>query len=242
MKLPIGERLKHLRCERGITQEKLAEALRVSCQSVSRWELGACYPDVELLPVIANYFDVTLDDLVGMDRMRSAQTRNGIFTRALVLERQGDWLAAIEVFREAIRIYPNDDGLRAELALALSRTGDSRDRDEAISLSEKVLENSDSEKLRSTVQANLCYLYSAAGLTEKAAAMGRALPHIWECREMLMPGLVPAEQRAETIERSFNIAFQVLRDVAAEREIAFSLGYKSKEDIDGDSLLRLVAR
>lgn len=242
MKLPIGERLKHLRCERGITQEKLAEALEVSCQSVSRWELGVCYPDVELLPVIANYFDVTLDDLVGMNRMRSAQTRNRIFTRALALEKQGDWLAAIEVLREAIRTYPNDDGLRAELALALSRTGDSRDRGEAILLSEEVLEHSDSEKLRSTVRANLCCLYSAAGLAEKATAMGRALPHIWECREVLMPGLVPVEQRAEMTARSFNIALQVLRDVVAGREISFSLGYKTEENVDGDSLLRLVAQ
>lgn len=39
MKLNIGENIKKFRLDRGITQEKLAEALNVSCQSVSRWEL-----------------------------------------------------------------------------------------------------------------------------------------------------------------------------------------------------------
>ena len=54
MKLYIGEQLKALRKEKQITQEALAEVLGVSYQSVSRWELGVCYPDVELLPTIAN--------------------------------------------------------------------------------------------------------------------------------------------------------------------------------------------
>ena len=42
MKLRIGENIKFLRKAADITQETLAEMLGVSCQSVSRWELGAC--------------------------------------------------------------------------------------------------------------------------------------------------------------------------------------------------------
>ena len=49
MKLRIGENIKFLRKAADITQETLAEMLGVSCQSVSRWELGTCYPDMELL-------------------------------------------------------------------------------------------------------------------------------------------------------------------------------------------------
>ena len=48
MKLLIGNTIKYLRRERGITQEELAEILGVSCQSVSRWENNTCYPDIEL--------------------------------------------------------------------------------------------------------------------------------------------------------------------------------------------------
>ncbi|MBQ7398359.1 MAG: helix-turn-helix transcriptional regulator, partial [Clostridia bacterium] len=53
MNLNFAENLKHLRKEKGITQEKLSEVLGVSAQSVSRWELAICYPDIEMLPAIA---------------------------------------------------------------------------------------------------------------------------------------------------------------------------------------------
>lgn len=240
MKLQISQNLKKLRTSRDMTQEQLAEALGVSCQSVSRWELAVCYPDVELLPPIANYFGVTLDELLGMNEMRSEEKRRDIFTSALALERQGDWQAAIRLLREAARTFPGDDGFLTELALALSKTGAAQDRAEAIRLSEKVLSRCTNEKLRSTARANLCFLYRADGQPQKAVEAGRTLPHIWECREMLLPDLVPEEERAETAARSFNIAMQVLRDVAAGTPISFSLGYKPEEAVDWDALIRLL--
>lgn len=226
MKYPVGDRLKSLRNRQNMTQERLAEALGVSCQSVSRWELGACYPDLELLPAIANYFGVTLDELMGMEQLRSEENRNAIFAAALDCERQEKWEEAIRILRSAVKNCPNDDGLITELALALSHVEEPQARAEAIALSEKVLAHSTNEKLRSTARANLCFLYQAAGMHEKALALGRTLPHIWECREMLLPDLVQPEERAETVDRSLNIAQQVLRDVAQGRSICFSLGYR----------------
>lgn len=240
MKLQIGEKLKELRYRHGVTQDRLAEILGVSSQSVSRWELGTCYPDLELLPVIANYFDITLDDLVGMSKLRSEEMRNGIFTEALDYERQERWEDAVKVLRNALKTFPSDDGLETELALALSKTGERKDRMEAITLSEKVLDRCTNEKLRSTARANLCFLYKAAGLPEKAAALGKTLPHIWECRELLLPDLVPEENRAEMVERGFNIAYQVLKDVASGNQISFSLGYKQEAAADSGELIRCV--
>ena len=242
MKLQIGDTIKQLRWQRGMTQEQLAAVLEVSCQSVSRWELNVCYPDMELLPVIANYFDVTVDQLQGMDRLRSEQRKREIFTRALNLERQGDWDGAIGVLRDAAKTYPNDDGFLGELALALTKTGKASDRREAISLSETVLSRSTNEKLRSTVGANLCFLYKAAGQTQKAMESGRSLPHIWECREVLLPDLVPEEQRRETVLRGLNIAVQVLGDVDSGTPIPFSLGYKREEAVDTTGLEALLKR
>ncbi|MBQ8555008.1 MAG: helix-turn-helix transcriptional regulator [Clostridia bacterium] len=236
MKLQLGERLKTLRRERGITQERLAEALGVSCQSVSRWELAACYPDIELLPAIANYFDITLDSLVGMAEIRSEARRREIFTTALNHERREDWTAAMAVLHDALRLFPNDDGLLSELALVLAKTGDRQDRAEAIRLSEKVLDRSTNEKLRSTVRANLCFLYRDSGQCEKAAALGCTLPHIWECREVLLPDLVPEDERPAVAARSLNIAAQVLRDVTGGRPISFSLGYRMEEGSDTEPL------
>lgn len=232
MKLQFGTILKSLRRDRDITQEELAETLGVSCQSVSRWENGVCYPDMELLPVIANAFDVTVDCLLGMDEIRSKETINGIFTRALNLERVGDYAQAIAVLREAVKVYPNNYGLLAELSLALTNTCDLADKRDAIILSEKVLENCTDEKIRSTVRANLPFLYKTTGLPDKAFAYGKTLPHIWECREVLLCGLATDDNREAAVNNCLNIAHQVLGEIVNGGEISFSLGYKAEENVN----------
>lgn len=73
MKLNIAETIKRLRKERDITQETLASALGVSCQSVSRWENGVAYPDIEMVPEIAAYFDISTDILFGLDEASERQ-------------------------------------------------------------------------------------------------------------------------------------------------------------------------
>ncbi len=66
MKLTLGENIRRLRRERNMTQEQFAEALAVSFQAVSRWENSATYPDIELLPAIAERFSVSVDELLGI--------------------------------------------------------------------------------------------------------------------------------------------------------------------------------
>lgn len=62
----FGKNIRKLRKNKNLTQEKFAEALGVSFQSVSRWENCITYPDVELIPMIARYFSVKIDELFGI--------------------------------------------------------------------------------------------------------------------------------------------------------------------------------
>ncbi len=62
----IGEQILFLRKNKGITQEQLATKLGVSNQAVSKWESGQCYPDIQLLPEISEYFNVSIDELMGV--------------------------------------------------------------------------------------------------------------------------------------------------------------------------------
>ena len=66
MKLNLGENIRTCRRKMDMTQEQLAQRLGVSFQSVSRWENGTTYPDMELLPVLAGVFGVTTDMLLGI--------------------------------------------------------------------------------------------------------------------------------------------------------------------------------
>ena len=77
MKLHIGENIKKLRSENSVTQEQLAEHLMITCQAVSKWENNVTAPDVALLPLIADYFEVTVDELfrVNMSGYRNKAER-----------------------------------------------------------------------------------------------------------------------------------------------------------------------
>lgn len=60
----IGNTISDLRKAKGVTQEELARTVGVSTQAVSKWECGGT-PDTELLPLIADYFSVSIDRLFG---------------------------------------------------------------------------------------------------------------------------------------------------------------------------------
>ena len=73
MKLIISEKIKKLRKDHDLTQEELAAVLGVSPQSISKWECGDGYPDITLLPAIANYFEITVDELIGNDEISAKE-------------------------------------------------------------------------------------------------------------------------------------------------------------------------
>lgn len=59
----IGKQIKTLRTKKGITQADFADFLRVTPQAVSKWENEQSYPDITFLPIIAKYFEISLDAL-----------------------------------------------------------------------------------------------------------------------------------------------------------------------------------
>lgn len=73
----MGGYIASLRREKGLTQEELADSLKVTGKAVSRWETGRGYPDVEMLPVIAEFFQITVDELLkgGTDKMAESSAR-----------------------------------------------------------------------------------------------------------------------------------------------------------------------
>ena len=66
--IKVGSFLKDLRREKGITQEQLAEELGVSGRTISRWETGNNMPDIGLLVEIAEYFDVSIPEIIKGER------------------------------------------------------------------------------------------------------------------------------------------------------------------------------
>ncbi len=65
--IQLGNKIARKRKERGLTQEELAHHLGVSKPAVSKWESGQSYPDILLLPVLASYFNISVDELIGYE-------------------------------------------------------------------------------------------------------------------------------------------------------------------------------
>ena len=66
--MKIGNFLKELRKEKGITQAQLAETLNVSARTVSRWETGSNMPDISILVDIADYYDISIPEIINGER------------------------------------------------------------------------------------------------------------------------------------------------------------------------------
>lgn len=62
--IQIGNQIALKRKKKGITQEQLANFLNVSVPAISKWESGKCYPDLTFLPLLAAYFQISIDELV----------------------------------------------------------------------------------------------------------------------------------------------------------------------------------
>ena len=70
----FGENLKKLRKEKQLSQESLAEKLNISRQAVSKWESNSSYPDMNNLIQLKDIFNVTLDEMILIDKKDCEET------------------------------------------------------------------------------------------------------------------------------------------------------------------------
>ena len=182
--LYLAENLKKYRILKNLTQEDVAEYLRITSQSVSKWERGESYPDITLLPALANIYETSIDLLIGMDTIRAEETRYNIHKKAIAYQRSGDYDLAEKIYRDALLIYPNKPGIILGLASTLALKDNT---DEAIELMEIGLPLSINERQKSMIRATLCFLYLKAGYEDKANRLASELPHTRESREVIQP-------------------------------------------------------
>lgn len=122
MQIEFGEKIRELRKRDGRKQEDLAAALGVTKQAVSRWEANGGYPDMQMLPAIANYFHITIDELFGYDNDRQIRLQSYV-NQADQIRNGGDIRQLLEFLRNAISEFPSEWQLQCRLANALAILG-----------------------------------------------------------------------------------------------------------------------
>ena len=106
MQLNLGNAIRRLRTERGMTQEELAAYTGVSFQAVSKWECGTTTPDIALLPKLAVFFGVRIDDLFGITDTDELERVDFILEHERLTEE--NFAYSKKVLDKALENHPDD--------------------------------------------------------------------------------------------------------------------------------------
>ncbi|MBO4931408.1 MAG: helix-turn-helix transcriptional regulator [Clostridia bacterium] len=199
MTINLAEPLRRLRTARGITQETLADFLGVSSQAVSKWERGDGLPDITMLPPLANYFGVTLDELMNMDELCNREKLAEMKKKHRELRSAGRDEEDLSLLREILRQFPNDYETMAELAEYLP---DSR---EGLTLCRRILDFCPDNDLRSYAAYQEASLLFALDRKDEALEKTKKLPPLEYCRELNIPWLLGGEERVKRCQETIRL-------------------------------------
>lgn len=172
MEVCMKDTLRILRQKKHVTQEALANHLGITAQSVGKWERGEGFPDITLLPDIALYFGVTIDDLLNVGQARIDEQVNAYQEASLRYRNAGDNAQNLSLWEKAYEEFPNDCRVMDGLMHAINREGrrpcPQEDAERIIALGQRILDETRSTELRESAIQMLCYTYDSIGDKENA--------------------------------------------------------------------------
>ena len=192
MELKINENLKKLRRDRGNTQDDLANFLGISVQAVSKWERGDGFPDITLLPYIASYYEVTVDEILGCSALRKQEELAEFKEKAHILLNQGKRKERLALCREMLKKYPHEVTVLYEMMYDLYSVDAVKNSEEIISTATTVMEKGTLD-MRYGAISMLAYTYSRLGNDEKAIEYAKMVP----CNKDLLSSVLKGKDLVE---------------------------------------------
>ncbi|MBR6664398.1 MAG: helix-turn-helix transcriptional regulator [Lachnospiraceae bacterium] len=178
MNIQMGETIKRLRNQKNITQEELAVAMNVSAAAVSKWETGITLPDISLLPQLAYYFKVSIDELMNYSESKMEQDILAFWKKHTAAMESFCLVEALQLSTAAIRQFPND--YRVMIIYAWDLIGGCADNDttqilkyekELEKICERILSGCRDISIRLDALTIKGKLLHAAGKTEEAKTL-----------------------------------------------------------------------
>lgn len=207
MELYIGQNLKNFRKARNLTQEEVAKHLGISFQSISKWERNDGYPDITMLPVLAHYYGVTIDELIGMNELESAQALEEINKQWEENRSNNNHSANVQLMRDTLKLYPNNALLLVQLSASLERLdGTESEKQEylrqSIEVQEQIISYCDDSEVRGSVLFNIAHAYYRYGDYDKALAYAEKLPNAYKSRENALVLILADEARKNAVAKA----------------------------------------
>ena len=178
--MDLGNNIKSLRTKMKMTQEELAELLGTTSKSVSRWEQSLTYPDISLLPFIANIFEVTVDELLGVESIKQDEYVNELKKQADQYAMNNDYENELKLWKEAYKKLPNNEEVKISLISVMNTiniiTNEVKYSSEIVKLAESILDKSTNNIIRINATQCLVDLYSQMDNIEMAEHYCKQLP------------------------------------------------------------------
>ncbi len=172
MKMKLAENIRRFRKERSLTQEQLAEVLGVTPGAVYKWEAGLSIPDITLIMEMADFFDTSVDVLLGYE-MKDNRMEATVM-RLQDCRRSKDWTGLTEA-EKALKKYPHSFRIVRESEALYSAFGFETGNRDALLRSLELLrqslllldQNEDPQISEHTLYAKMAMIYLGLGEEEK---------------------------------------------------------------------------
>lgn len=238
MELLIGNRIKQLRKEQGMTQERLAELMGLSFQAISKWENNISLPDITLVPKLADAFGVTTDDLFSYHADQRQKDIEDYVDRACRL-RETDAAEGRKILEEGLAKYPDDDILLNNLLYVLDYK---KNPDETIKIAGKLIDKTVMSDVRYDALRFLAYAYNAKGDTESAVAALEQIPEIYFTKLSEMAFILEGRPKLEAAAKQKWISFEILLQMMWKiAEVYEAQGDTEKAIAETEKALSLIA-
>ena len=198
----IGKRIKELRRKRDLTQEKLADYLGVTYQSVSKWETGVTFPDLSLIVPLARVLGVSTDELLGAreDGSRLKELEDSYMDTF----KTGDMDERIRVTKSAVEEYPDNMMWLNRYAwdiwcLAIDRIPSGEkfeaEREKVIKLFDRVIGNTDEDDVKEHAIQGIVQCLCGKGCKAEARRYVEMLPEVKAVKEELLGKCLEGEEQ-----------------------------------------------
>ncbi len=199
----LKENLRYLRKQKGVTQEGLAEQLHVSFQTVSKWENGITMPDIEMLPILADYFEISIDELLGYSFSNREIRKKSMVEKAHSLEKKGYVLEAYRYLESEIKYFKMDVGLQHLMGYLAYQYAKEIEGDEKTAFLNRAVMQADivmkldQNNTSRTAQAKMlkCYCMMELGNRTMALEIAGKLPSLFSSREVTLFRCADGEEK-----------------------------------------------
>ena len=202
----IGNKIRELRKRKGLTQEQLASSINISFQAISKWENNIALPDITMMPILATFFGISMDELFDFNLKEAEEDIEKIVDEAYKY-RETDYKKGRQILEEGLKKYPNNEILLNNLLYVLNCR---ENPDETIKVASYLTEHTKEMDIKYDALRFLSYALKEKGDIEGARKALEQIPEIYFTKLSELAFLLTGKEKFEAADKQKWISFENL--------------------------------